>query len=69
MMKVIAEVSTQIVPTTIEETGLMPNVVFAYRTEDARQEQSWQSGKVWDYAREKINQSYHRNANYRQETL
>lgn len=39
-MNVIAEVSTQSVLTTIEETGLMPDVLFAYHAEDAKQEQS-----------------------------
>ena len=39
-MNVIAEVSTQSVLTTIEETGLMPDVLFAYHAEDAPQEQS-----------------------------
>lgn len=33
-MKVIAEVSTQSVLTIIEETGLMPDVLFAYYAED-----------------------------------
>lgn len=39
-MNVIAEVSTQSVLTTIEETGLMPDVLFAYHADDAKQEQS-----------------------------
>lgn len=38
VMKIIAEVSTQSVLTTIEETGLMPDVLFAYHAEDAQQE-------------------------------
>ncbi|WP_410012754.1 hypothetical protein [Sodalis sp. C49] len=45
-MKVIAEVSTQSVLTTIEKTGLMPDILFAYHAEDAQQEQSLQSGRV-----------------------
>ena len=39
-MKVIAEVSTQSVLTTIEKTGLMPDILFAYNAEDVQQEQS-----------------------------
>ncbi|CAI1538922.1 hypothetical protein [Serratia plymuthica] len=39
-MKVIAEVSTQSVLTTIEKTGLMPDILFAYHAEGARQEPS-----------------------------
>ncbi|MEH3408763.1 hypothetical protein POW88_12110 [Enterobacter quasiroggenkampii] len=38
-MKVISEVSTQSVLATIEKTGLMPDVLFAYLAEDVRQEQ------------------------------
>ncbi|NBJ33113.1 hypothetical protein GE191_05420 [Serratia fonticola] len=38
VMKVIAEVSTQSVLATIEKTGLMPDVLFAYHAEDAHQE-------------------------------
>jgi len=34
-MKVIAEVSTQSVLTTIEKTGLMPDILFAYHADDA----------------------------------
>ncbi|EPP1034592.1 hypothetical protein ACULWP_003969 [Cronobacter turicensis] len=37
-MKVIAEVSTRSVLTTIDKTGLMPDVLFAYHVEDAQQE-------------------------------
>ncbi|MDJ0036366.1 hypothetical protein QM637_11025 [Pantoea allii] len=33
-MKVIAEVSTQSVLKTIEKTGIMPDILFAYRTEN-----------------------------------
>lgn len=39
-MKVIAEVSTQSVLTTIEKTGLMPDILFAYHAENAQQEPS-----------------------------
>jgi len=39
-MKVIAEVSTQSVLTTIKETGLMPDVLFVYHAEGTQQEQS-----------------------------
>lgn len=39
-MKVIAEVSTRSVLATIEKTGLMPDVLFAYHAEDAQQERS-----------------------------
>ncbi|NTX79605.1 hypothetical protein FCL49_11920 [Serratia proteamaculans] len=39
-MKIIAEVSTQSVLTTIEKTGLMPDILFAYHAEGAQQEQS-----------------------------
>ncbi|WP_447516483.1 hypothetical protein [Escherichia coli] len=38
-MKVIAEASTQSVLATIEKTGLMPDVLFAYHAEDVQQEQ------------------------------
>lgn len=33
-MKVIAEVSTQSVLTTLEKTGLMPDILFAYHSEN-----------------------------------
>ncbi|MBA0219742.1 hypothetical protein H4F33_17760 [Pectobacterium brasiliense] len=39
-MKVIAEASTQSVLTTIEKTGLMPDILFAYHAEDAQQKPS-----------------------------
>ncbi|EPB9885842.1 hypothetical protein ACRWOT_003140 [Yersinia enterocolitica] len=35
-MKVISEVSTQSVLATIEKTGLMPDVLFAYHAEDVQ---------------------------------
>ena len=38
-MKVIAEASTQSVLATIEKTGLMPDVLFAYQAKDVQQEQ------------------------------
>ncbi len=38
-MKVFSEASTWSVLVTVEQTGLMPHVLFAYHAEDALQEQ------------------------------